>query len=79
MRFVTVFGTRHSKPGDAEYEPARRLGKMIAEAGFGVITGGYGGAMEAASRGAHEVGGHTRGITMSIFDPLPANPYLVEE
>jgi uncharacterized protein (TIGR00730 family) len=79
MKTITVFGTRHSREGDPDYDNARKLGRMLAEAGFGVTSGGYGGAMEAVSRGAHDVGGHTRGITMSIFDPLPANVYLVEE
>lgn len=79
MKTITVFGTRHSRVGDPDYDNAQKLGRLLAEAGFGVTSGGYGGAMEAVSRGAHEVGGHTRGITMSIFDPLPANAYLVEE
>jgi uncharacterized protein (TIGR00730 family) len=76
---VTVFGTRQSLEGDADYQDARRLGRLLAEAGYAVTTGGYGGAMEAVSRGAKDAGGHTRGITMTIFDPLPANAYLDEE
>jgi uncharacterized protein (TIGR00730 family) len=76
---VTVFGTRASREGEPDYDEARQLGRLLAEAGFAVTTGGYGGAMEAANRGAREAGGRSRGITMSIFDPLPANVYLDEE
>ena len=76
---VTVFGTRQSVAGEQDYEEARRLGRLLADAGWAVTTGGYGGAMEAVSRGAKDAGGRTRGVTMSIFDPLPANAYLDEE
>ncbi len=76
---VSVFGTRSCREGEPDYDDARRLGRLLAEAGYAVTTGGYGGAMEAASRGAKEAGGRTRGITMSVFDPLPANPYVDEE
>ena len=51
----------------------------MAEAGFGVCNGGYGGTMEASARGAREAGGHTIGITNAVFDPKPANAYIVEE
>jgi uncharacterized protein (TIGR00730 family) len=76
---VSVFGTRQSLEGEPDYEDARRLGRLLAEAGYAVTTGGYGGAMEAVSRGAKDAGGRTRGITTTIFDPLPANPYVDDE
>ena len=76
---MSVCGTRQATAGEPDYEEARRLGKLLAEAGWAVASGGYGGAMEGVSRGAKDAGGRTRGITMSIFDPLPANQYLDEE
>jgi hypothetical protein len=51
---VTFFGSARSKEGDRWYEEARRLGEMLANDGFSVITGGGPGIMEAANRGAHE-------------------------
>lgn len=60
---ITVFGGAQPKEGSAEYEEARELGKLIAERGHAVLTGGYMGTMEAVSRGASENGGHVIGVT----------------
>lgn len=79
QKTVTVFGTAQTKPGDADYEEARVVGRLLAEAGFAVTTGGYYGAMEAVSRGAKDAGGRTRGITLTIFDPNPPNQWVDEE
>ncbi len=79
LKIVTVFGTSQTQVGDADYEEARKVGRLLAEAGFAVTSGGYYGAMEAVSRGAKESGGRTRGITMNIFDPRPANQWIDEE
>ncbi len=51
-----------ARPTEAEYEAARRVGALAAEAGWAVLTGGGGGIMEAASRGAAEAGGLTIGV-----------------
>ena len=51
-RLVAVFGSADSKDGDPRYESARRVGTLLVAAGYGVVTGGYGGVMEAVSRGA---------------------------
>ena len=75
---VAVFGSSEATPGEPGYETARRLGTLLARAGLGVVTGGYGGVMEAASRGAREAGGFTIGVTCSIFDPRAPNGWLVE-
>jgi len=66
-RIVTVFGSSRPRPGDAEYEEARELGNKLAKRGFAVCTGGYGGVMEAVSRGAKEAGGKTYGVTAEFF------------
>ena len=70
---VTVFGTARSKAGDPDYEEARRLGRLLAEAGHSVCTGGYAGAMEAVSQGAHEAGGHVVGVTLEPWTLTHSN------
>jgi uncharacterized protein (TIGR00730 family) len=66
-RIITVFGSSRPLDGTADYEEARALGRALAESGFEVCSGGYGGVMEAASRGAKEAGGRTLGITATFF------------
>ncbi|HYW67890.1 MAG TPA: LOG family protein [Candidatus Dormibacteraeota bacterium] len=66
-RIVTVFGSSHPGEGDADYAQARELGRRLAERGFAVCSGGYGGVMEAVSRGAKEAGGKTYGVTAEFF------------
>ena len=60
---ITVFGGSQPKEESEAYEEARELGKMLAECGHAVLTGGYMGTMEAVSRGASEAGGHVIGVT----------------
>lgn len=57
------------------YETARRVGRLLAEAGAILLCGGRGGVMEAACRGAKEAGGLTVGILPGT-DPAGANPYV---
>jgi uncharacterized protein (TIGR00730 family) len=59
---IAVFGSSAPRPGSPEYEDARRLGLLLARAGYGIATGGYEGSMEAASRGAYEAGGYVLGV-----------------
>jgi uncharacterized protein (TIGR00725 family) len=66
-RIVTVFGSSRPKEGDGDYAEARALGRTLAESGFAVCSGGYGGVMEAVSRGAKEAGGKTYGVTAEFF------------
>jgi uncharacterized protein (TIGR00725 family) len=68
QRVVAVFGGHAPAPGSADYEMARELGRRLAEAGFIVMSGGYGGTMEAVSRGAREAGGLAIGVTVDLFD-----------
>ncbi len=72
---ITVFGSSRPSPGDGEYLLAQDLGHRLAEAGFVVCNGGYGGTMEASARGAKEAGGHTIGVIASAF-PGTANPWI---
>src|SRR5580658_5434358 len=66
-KIVTVFGSSRPKPGDPDYEEARALGNALAETGFAVCSGGYGGVMEAVSRGAKDAKGKTYGVTAEFF------------
>lgn len=76
---IAVFGSSEPAPGDPLYEQARRLGGLIAAAGHAVVTGGYGGVMEAASTGATEAGGRAIGVTCRIFEDREPNRFLSEE
>jgi uncharacterized protein (TIGR00730 family) len=81
MPIVSVFGGNAVEMNDSGYEEARVLGRLLAEAGYTVATGGYGGTMEAASRGAKESGGHVIGVTTSLFNArrLGPNQWVDEE
>ncbi len=79
---ITVFGGSQPRPGDPNYEQARKLGRLLAEAGHTVLTGGYMGTMEAVSRGASEAGGHVIGVTTAELEdwrPAKANRWVAEE
>ncbi|QOJ27631.1 MAG: LOG family protein [Ignavibacteriales bacterium] len=77
MRYITLFGSSLPSEGDEQYTIAYETGRRIAEAGFGVCSGGNKGIMEAASRGAVEAGGEALGITVSAFPN--SNPYLTSK
>ncbi len=66
-KIITVFGSSRPQEGDADYAEARELGMRLAGQGFAVCSGGYGGVMEAVSRGAKEAGGKTYGVTTEFF------------
>jgi uncharacterized protein (TIGR00730 family) len=73
---VTVFGSARFKEDHAYYALARRAGAALADAGFTVMTGGGPGIMEAANRGARDVGGRSVGCNIELpFEQHP-NPYL---
>ena len=75
---ITVFGSSRPRSGEPDYEQARLVGRELAGRGFWVCSGGYGGVMEAASRGAKEAGGHTVAVTAKCFDS-PANEWVDEQ
>ena len=77
-RIVTIFGGSKCGDNDPEYAQARRVGQLLAEAGYTICTGGYLGVMEAASRGAREAGGRVLGIVMNQFKAEP-NRYLTDK
>lgn len=75
---ITIFGTAKAKSGDTAYRLAYETGKFLAQAGFTIANGGYGGTMLAASKGAAEAGGEVVGVTCSVFGRV-ANEYVSRE
>lgn len=77
---IAVFGSSQTIEGSSEWLVAEGVGRRVALAGHPVITGGYGGTMEAASKGAAEQGGHVIGVTSPSLFPgrTGANPYVEE-
>ncbi len=75
---IAVFGSSEPQPGSAAYGTAYQLGSLLAAARYPVLTGGYGGVMGAASRGAREAGGTTIGVPCAIFGDRRPNPHLDE-
>ncbi|HET9324446.1 MAG TPA: TIGR00730 family Rossman fold protein [Gaiellaceae bacterium] len=73
---VSVFGSARVRPESEVYETARQIGRLFAEAGFAVITGGGPGVMEAANRGAQEAGGLSIGFGIELPHEQATNPYL---
>ena len=75
---IAVFGASNARPGDALYDAGFRMGELLGRAGFNLITGGYTGLMEAASRGAHSSGAHVIGVTLRRFEERP-NRFVKDE
>lgn len=73
---VAVFGSARTDPDSRQYHEAIALGRMLAEAGFAVITGGGPGIMEAANRGAFEANGLSIGCNIELPFEQAANPYI---
>lgn len=79
-RRVSIFGSSQLVEGDDEYEQTRRLAGLLTSDGWRVVSGGYAGVMEAASRGAAEAGGLPVGVTVVGWSSrLRANPWVAEE
>jgi len=73
---VTVFGSARYKEGHTYYKTAREIGKRLSQMGFTVMTGGGPGIMEAANRGAKDVGGRSVGCNIVLPKEQYPNPYL---
>ncbi|MEN3041637.1 MAG: TIGR00730 family Rossman fold protein [Bacteroidia bacterium] len=75
---VSIFGSARSQPGSPHYELGVEVAKALVESGYGIITGGGPGVMEAANKGAKLLGGHSVGLNIILpFEQHP-NPYVDE-
>ncbi|TLD70621.1 TIGR00730 family Rossman fold protein [Phragmitibacter flavus] len=73
---ITVFGSARTPESHPHYQLARKVGAEIAKLGFTVMTGGGPGIMEAANRGAKEVGGRSVGCNIELPMEQQPNPWL---
>ena len=73
---VSVFGSARTKRDNPYYKEAEKAGKLLVQAGFGVITGGGPGIMEAANKGAHDAGGKSVGVGIELPFEASMNPYV---
>jgi uncharacterized protein (TIGR00730 family) len=73
---VSIFGSARVGESHPAYAFARETGRLFAEAGWAVVTGGGPGLMEAANRGAQEAGGQSIGFNIELPHEQAPNPYL---
>lgn len=80
-KLIAVFGPGNIEESDTLYTGARALGMALARMNYVVLTGGYGGIMEAASRGAREAHGAAVGVTAEVYRARgrDVNPYVTKE
>jgi len=76
---VAIFGTSKAKPDDEVFQLAYETGRYLAEAGFDIINGGYGGIMLASARAANLAGGKITGVTCDAFGRSGPNEFITEQ
>ncbi len=73
---VTIFGSARTKPGEAHYETAVEVARLLGKAGYAIITGGGPGIMEAGNKGAKEAGALSIGLNIELPFEQHLNPYV---
>ena len=73
-KLITIFGPSRCNPESLLYQTAERLGTMLADSGFGVVSGGYEGVMEAVSKGAYFAGGTVIAVTAEVYSARGREP-----
>ncbi|MBL7692049.1 MAG: TIGR00730 family Rossman fold protein [Flavipsychrobacter sp.] len=73
---VSIFGSARTKPGHKYYELTVEISRRLAQEGFGIITGGGPGIMEAANKGAHLANGTSVGLNIDLPFEQESNPYI---
>ena len=73
---VTIFGSARTKPDSKYYKMAEEIAYLLTKKGFGVITGGGPGIMEAGNKGAHFSGGKSVGLNIDLPFEQSANPFI---
>ena len=76
---VSVFGSARTRPSDIHYKYAEEVAYLLTKKGYGIITGGGPGIMEAANKGAHFAGGRSVGLNITLPFEQDANPFIDPE
>ena len=76
---ISIFGSARTQEGDSNYQLTIDIAEAIAESGYGVISGGGPGIIEAANRGAQKAGGTSVGLNIELPFEQQSNPYIDQD